>query len=417
MPPVYVFEDSQVDRLYPLTYARTACELRCGGLTIIERLKRNLGQPIAGALVRSPLADLTRQRLPDVAVNPALSIKEGIVLVNGRWLLLASEQRWEMPPPDTAGLAQGTIVWLHLSPERAATIDWPHLQAPRALEPVLAQVQRMAATARLIHRPWDLLEFQRAAIEEDFAALGAANEATVLSGAHLLESGRIHLAKGAKLWPGAVLDAQGGPIILGEGAEVRANAVITGPVAIGAYCVIRNLADIREETTLGPNCRVGGEVIGSILMGNVNKQHAGFLGQSIIGEWANLGAGTTTSNLKNTYGVVRMPLNGNEESTGRQFMGAVIGDHVKLGIGTYLSTGSAIGFASHVVIPRPPRFVPSFAWLTEKGMQRADFEKLEEIAATVMKRRHAEFGPADHELWVRIAGDWSQAENYTWPDA
>ena len=111
-----------------------------------------------------------------------------------------------------------------------------------------------------------------------------------------------------------------------------------------------------------------------------------------------------------------VPLNGKEEATGRQFMGSIIADHAKLGIGTYLSTGSVVGFGSHVVVDRPPRFVPSFAWLTDKGMQRADFAKIEQIAALVMKRRHAEFTPADHELFVRIASEWSLGEDYSWPD-
>ena len=157
--------------------------------------------------------------------------------------------------------------------------------------------------------------------------------------------------------------------------------MVTGPVAIGPHCLIRTAADIREECAFGPNTRVGGEVGGTVFLGNANKQHHGFLGQTIVGEWVNLGAGTTTSNLKNTYGLVKMPLNGMDEPTGRQFLGSVIADHAKLGIGTYLSTGSVVGFAAHVVVPRPPRFVPSFAWLTEYGLERADFEKIEEIAA------------------------------------
>jgi len=111
---------------------------------------------------------------------------------------------------------------------------------------------------------------------------------------------------------------------------------------------------------------------------------------------------------------VKLPVNGMDEPTGRQFMGSVIGDHAKLGIGTYLSTGSVVGFASHVVVPRPPRFVPSFGWLTEKGMVRADFEKLEQIATLVMGRRHVEFTPADHALFVHIASEWSLAERYEW---
>ena len=421
MPPIYLFEDSQIDRLYPLTFARAAFELRVGTLTLLERLQQNIAQPLAGLFVRAGLAETLRART-DIPVNPGVSTKEGILLLNARWLFLHNAaSSWKFPDPDSAGLSQSTIVWMHLSPELASEIDFSKLADPRTLEALLPRVQRLQAnpaTTTLIERPWHLLDHQRTAILEDFAALGPANHATLLPGAHLLNQEHIHLAKSVKVWPGAVLDAQAGPIIVGEETEIRANAVITGPTSIGPHCLIRTGADIREDCSFGPNSRVGGEIIHSIFLGNANKQHHGFLGQSIVGEWANLGAGTTTSNLKNTYGHVRMPINGTEESSNRQFLGSIIADHAKLGIGTYLSTGSVIGFASHVTVPRPPRFVPSFAWLTDedRGITRADFEKLEQIAAIAMKRRHADFTPAHHELFVRIASEFILTENYPWPD-
>jgi hypothetical protein len=105
-----------------------------------------------------------------------------------------------------------------------------------------------------------------------------------------------------------------------------------------------------------------------------------------------------------------------DEATGKQFLGSIIADHAKVGIGTYLSTGSVVGFGSHILTSRPPRFVPSFGWVTEKGIARTDFEKLEEIAAMAMGRRGREFGPADHELFVRVAGEYAMAEDYPWPE-
>ncbi|HVT83209.1 MAG TPA: putative sugar nucleotidyl transferase [Phycisphaerae bacterium] len=414
MPPLYVFEDSQTTALNPLTYTRAAFELRCGHCTLLERMERNLGR-VGGVLVRAGLAELMRRRLPSVAVNPPLETKDGILLINGRCLFLKGTE-WSPPDYDCAGLSHGTVVWMNLSPTLAAKVDLSRLHEQKVLDELVQRVQHVAAHAAIIDRPWDLFAHQKAALLEDFAVIGAANFATVMPGAHLLNPDQIHLGRGTKVWPGAVLDAQNGPILIGEAAEIRANCVITGPASIGTHCVIRNVADIREETSIGPGCRVGGEINGSIFLGNANKQHHGFIGQTIVGEWANLGAGTTTSNMKNTYGTVKMPLNGVDESSGRLFLGAIIGDHAKLGIGTYLSTGSVVGFASHVVVPRPPRFVPSFAWVTDKGVRRADFEKLEQIAATVMVRRHAEFTPADHELWVRIASEWALAEKHAWEE-
>ncbi len=352
MTPLYVFEDSQVDRLFPLTYSRTACELRVGAMTLLQRLQKNLGHPISGLFMRDSLAEIVRGRV-DVPVNPSLSTKDGVILVNGRLLLLAATP-WRAPASDSVDILHANILWMHLGPELAGKIDFSKLHEPQTLEALLPKVHRRPATATMIERPWDLLDHQEAAIREDFAALGAANHATLLPGVHLIQPEQIHLAEGVKVWPGAVLDAQSGPIIVGADTEIRANAVITGPVAIGERCIIRTSADIRENCSFGPNSRVGGEVSHTVFLGNASKQHHGFVGQTIVGEWANLGAGTTTSNLKNTYGPIRMPINGIDEPTGRQFLGSIIGDHAKLGIGTYLSTGSVVGFASHVTTPRPP---------------------------------------------------------------
>jgi len=412
MPAIYLFEDSQVDRLYPLTYARPAFLLRCGARTLLERFQRIIGGRLAGVLVRDGLAEITR-RHTSLPVNPGLSTKEGVILVNGRWLMLAAEE-WSEPAADTAMLAANAIVSVHLSPEKAAGIDFGKLLEPRTLEAVLPTLNRQTAQAILINRPWDLLEHQRGALLTDWPSFGRALESAPHAACHILAPENVHISRNVALAPGVVLDAQAGPIIIDEGTEIRPNAVLTGPLYVGPHCVIRTAADIREDCSFGPSSRVGGEVIASIILGHSNKQHHGFLGHSILGEWVNLGAGTTTSNLKNTYGIVRSPLNGVEESTGRHFLGSIIGDHAKLGIGTYLSTGAVIGFASQITASRPAKFIPSFAWVTPKGIARVDFERLVALARTVMSRRHVEFTPADHDLFVRIAGDWSTLEEFDW---
>jgi len=419
LPPIIVFEDAKCARLYPLTYARAACELRCGHVTLLERMQRLLPRPIAGLIVRDGLADVVRRRT-NLPVNAGLSTKNGVILVNARWLMISSDSvlpAWDEPFADSAGIVSDAIVWVHLSAATAAQVDLSKVAEARTLEVLLPRLNRRTAPATLIDRPWDLLTHARQAIIDDFKHLGPADHASAQrAGVHILTPENVHLARDVKLSPGVVIDATHGPVIIGEHTEIRPNAVITGPVAIGANCLIRTLADIREDNCFGPGTRVGGEIIGSIFLGNANKQHHGFLGQSIIGEWANLGAGTTTSNLKNTYGQIKMALTGEEENTGKQFLGAIIADHAKLGIGTYLSTGSVVGFASHVTVARPPKFVPSFAWAVKDGViERIDFEKVESIASLVMSRRGAEFAAMDHELFVRIAGDFALAEKHDWP--
>ncbi|MCL2645990.1 MAG: hypothetical protein FWD61_03170 [Phycisphaerales bacterium] len=416
MPLLYLFEDSQVERLSPLTYSRGVCELRVGMLTLLERFQRNFGTPLAGIFVRDGLAEVVRRRVK-VSVNPALSTRDGVLLVNAR-LLPLTDSIALLPAdfaPDSAGISQGAIVWMHLSPALASQIDFSKLSEAHTLEAVLPLVQRQTSHAELIDRPWDLFDCQKAAILEDFAHLGRANDAVILPGAYLLTPENIHLGKGVKIWPGAVLDAQNGPIIVGEATEIRAGAVITGPTCIGDRCVLRTHADIREHCSIGPGCRVGGEIVNTLFLGNSNKQHYGFLGQTVIGEWVNISAGTTTSNLKNTYGTVRITFGNTEEDTGRQFFGAIVADHVKTGLGTRLNAGTILGFASQTIVPRSPRFVPSFAWLTEQGIERADFEKIEQIASIAMSRRNVDFTAIDHELFVRIANQALVAERYPWP--
>ncbi|MCL2641839.1 MAG: hypothetical protein FWD53_13395, partial [Phycisphaerales bacterium] len=349
--------------------------------------------------------------------------RDGVILVNARLLLLAASPPWKGSPtdlpPDSAGISHGgggTIVWMHLSPRLASEIDFSKLSTASTLEAVLPRVQRQTSQAHLINRPWDLLDWQKAGIIEDFAHLGRACDAVILPGAHLLAPENIHLAKGVKIWPGVVLDAQNGPIIIGEGTEVRANAVVTGPTCIGEHCIIQVQADVKELCAIGPVCRVGGEVVNTIFQSYSNKQHYGFLGQSILGEWVNLSAGCTTSNLKNTYGTIRVSLGGTpDEDTGRQFLGTIFADHVKTGLGTRFNTGSIVGFGSQIIEPRAPQFVPSFAWLTEEGIERASFEKIEQIATLAMSRRKVNFTPIDHELFVHIANQAVRAERYPWP--
>jgi UDP-N-acetylglucosamine diphosphorylase/glucosamine-1-phosphate N-acetyltransferase len=412
MPPIYVFEDSHLSGLFPLTYALPACWLRCGAFTLLERLQRHLPGPVAGVLVREPLAAVLRKRT-ELPINPAISTGDGIVLVNARWLMT---KRWELPAVDSVGITVDSIAWAYLSGSAARELALDRLTDPAVLEKLLPKLLRQPANATLIGRPWELIDQQPALLVSDFAAFGAKNEATGLGPIHLIAPEKIHLAKDVTIYPNVVIDASAGPVVVEAGTKIQANAVLTGPLYIGKNCHVRTGADVRENNAFGDGCRMGGEIIGSIFGRFANKQHHGFVGQSIVGEFANFGAGSTTSNLKNTYGTVRMPLNGVETETGRQFLGSLIGDHAKLGIGTYLSTGSVVGYGSQVAISRPPKFVPSLAFVTSAGIARLDFEKFEAVAKAVLQRRNLAYETAEHELSVAIAGDWAVKETFDWDD-
>ncbi|MGC8541333.1 MAG: putative sugar nucleotidyl transferase [Phycisphaerae bacterium] len=409
-PPIYILEDFRLEDLYPLTYTRPAALLRCGAETLLDRMLRHLPRPPSGIIVRDTIKAKMRETLR-IPVNPKIDMTRSTVFINARWLMT---HPFEYPPVDTAGMTGEDFTWVHLSPAKLAELDLKRIVRSRILEKLITTISAGLVDAVMIRYPWNLLGNQHDILLDDFQRRGVAKLSEPMPGAHLLKSENMYIGQDVQIMPGAVLDARNGPIIIERGVQIRANCVITGPVYIGPECVIRTGADIREDCAFGPGCRVGGEIIGSIFQEYSNKQHDGFLGQSFVGSWANLGAGTTTSNLKNTYGIVRVPISGKERITGLQFMGSIIGDHAKIGIGTMLSTGTVVGFASHILTSRPPKFIPSFAWVTDAGIEHLDYEKSLEIARTVMERRKQKLTVADEEIFNRIFTSWSQSESYRW---
>ena len=208
----------------------------------------------------------------------------------------------------------------------------------------------------------------------------------------------------ATVYPGATLDVEAGPIAIAGGAVLRPGAVVGSPTAIGPHCIVREHAVVRGNSAFGPHCKVGGEAAGVIFQGYTNKVHEGYIGDSWLGEWTNLGAGTTNSNLLNTYSeiVSQATPGGQRERTGETFLGAMIGDHVKTAIGTRIMTGAVIGTGSmwaagHAITG----CLEPFAWVTDAGHRQYRLEKFVEVMRAVMARRDVE--PSDAYV-ARLAG-------------
>ena len=193
------------------------------------------------------------------------------------------------------------------------------------------------------------------------------------------------VCRGALVEPGVVFDTRHGAVVLETGVEVRSGSRLEGPLYAGERT--RILGGHLRASVFGPYCSVKGEVSTSVFLGYSNKSHDGFVGHSVVGRWVNLGAGTTTSNLKNTYGEVTLEIEGRRYPTGRQFLGSLIGDHAKTAIGTLLSTGTVIGTGAHLFgSVSPPRYVPPFSWGSE-GRERLNEDGFLRIAERVMPRR------------------------------
>lgn len=409
---IALFEDVGYRNLLPLTWLRACFELRCGRDSLLDKIQTHLPHPVARFIVRHELRPFVEERL-----RSAPASEDHWCLLNARAFVTGS---FDLPQPGVVWKRNGTLV--------AATVSREQLDqhAPGFFlnDDALAQWIEGFRTEygpeddlRLIEHPWELA----LACDEELrrqCTVGGKHEGTVHPGAHLVKPESIAIEPGAVIKPGVVLDADDGPIHIERDAQIQPNAVVLGPCFIGRGSIIRPGSVIREGTSIGPVCKVGGEIESTIFHGYANKQHDGFLGHSYVGQWVNLGADTVTSDLKNTYGTIRVSINGVGVETGQHFVGSIIGDHAKTGIGTILPTGCVLGVGANVFTQKPvPKFVPSFAWLTDQGMSAYRLEKAIHIARIVMSRRDVHLSDAEVALLEEVARAARDVESAGWPDS
>jgi len=214
----------------------------------------------------------------------------------------------------------------------------------------------------------------------------------------------VYLSKDASAFA-TIFNTEEGPIYIGAGAKIMEGSILRGPLAIGDFSTVKMGAKIYGATSIGPHCKVGGELNNVSMLAYSNKGHEGFLGNSIIGQWCNLGADTNTSNLKNDYGEVKLYdySVGRFKATGLQFCGLVMGDHSKAGINTMFNTGTVVGFNANIFGAGYPRnFIPSFTWGGPQGMSDYRLDKAMETAEKVLERRSIAFDEREKNLFVAI---------------
>lgn len=261
--------------------------------------------------------------------------------------------------------------------------------------------------------PWDIFSLNKEALASDFARLTAKRSSAPLSETNTLigPKDQLFIEEGASV-EASILNTKNGPIYIGQNAEVMEGSVVRGGLALCEGAVLKLSAKIYGATTIGPYSKVGGEVNNSVIQGYSNKGHDGFLGNSVIGEWCNLGADTNNSNLKNNYGEVKM-YNYNEKkyiNSRLQFLGLIMGDHSKCGINTMFNTGTVVGvFANIFGSNFPPKHIPSFSWGGADGFTSYNFDKALEVAQRVMERRNYTLSIEDEAI-LRFIYEKSQAE-------
>lgn len=256
-----------------------------------------------------------------------------------------------------------------------------------------------------ISHTWDIFRLNGEAIERDFKLLTNGRKSQPIpDSVFCINKEKIFLEEGAQVVL-ASLNASSGPIYIGKDAEIMEACAIRGPFALGDYSTLKMGTKIYGPTTVGPHSKVGGEVNNSVIFGYSNKAHDGFLGNSVIGEWCNLGADTNNSNLKNNYAEVRL-WNYETETfapTGLQFCGLMMGDHSKCGINTMFNTGTVVGVSANIFGSGFPRnIIPSFSWGGAAGMTTFKTDKAFEVAREVMKRRNLEFTPTDEKIMEHV---------------
>ncbi|WP_333809952.1 GlmU family protein [Flavobacterium sp.] len=379
----YILFDGTVrNALLPFTFTRPVADIRVGILTIREKWEKYLGYTTT---------TLTEEYLMEK--YPMVEMEEN-VMINASFLpnpiLIDMVQNLN---PKEAILFGEEIIAFHTH-DTQEDIDFDEYELIEYEGDVLR-----------IENTWDIFAKNDAAIREDFELLTEDRfSQPIPKSVNVIAPENIFIEEGAKL-EFVTLNASTGPIYIGKNTEIMEGSVIRGPFALCEEAQVKLATKIYGATTVGPHCRVGGEVNNSVLFGYSNKGHDGFLGNSVLGEWCNIGADSNNSNLKNNYEEVRLWSYETEgfARTGLQFCGLMMGDHSKCGINTMFNTGTVVGVSTNIFGSGFPRnFVPSFSWGGASGFTTYVTKKAFETAKIVMSRRNVEFTEQDAKILEHV---------------
>jgi UDP-N-acetylglucosamine diphosphorylase/glucosamine-1-phosphate N-acetyltransferase len=380
--PVF-FDDQRFAHFFPLTLTRPLAEMRCGILTNTEKWQRE-GFHIAGyhtaAWLRGRFPDSVSDLFINGRVHPDMGFAEAVQKLN----------------PGDALVRGGLLLACKTQEKQHFHHELMELEGMNIIE---------FSEAVFPEFLWDLFGKNDRYISNDFGRITGGRTSAPLSATNrVIGKHPVFLEPGARVEM-AIFNTEAGPIYIGEDAEVMEMSVVRGPFAMLPHSTLKMGAKIYGATTLGPHCKAGGEINNSIMMGYSNKAHDGFLGNSVIGEWCNLGADTNNSNLKNNYGEVKIWSMEERKfiKTGLTFCGLIMGDHSKAGINTMFNTGTVVGVCANIFDSGfPPKFVRSFSWGGFDHSPRYELEKAFETARAMYARRGLEFGNEEQELLLSL---------------
>ena len=413
MARLVIYEDEKATNFLPISYTRPVYDVKCGPLTLREKAEMGVEHDGEALFCRPYLAEVLRERT-GLPVNDSKALEGEVVLVNGRAVVSSevAQKIAELEPGKALVNEKGELVAAKV--EDGGKLGWlTEAEVPPSDAWKETGLEPVEAEALVLEYLWQipvLLE-EGEVIADDIERIskgkrrGTPDEKVVVYGDGLF------LEEGAKVLAGVVIDTEEGPVYIAKGARITPPTFIEGPTYIGPRCKVDG-AKLRPGTVLGEVCYVGGEVEASVIHSYTNKHHDGFIGHAYLGQWVNIGALATNSDLKNNYSPVRVWVNGEMVDTGELKIGCFIGDHTKIGIGVMMTTGAVIGVSANVYgSETTPKFVPSFSWgNAEEGFVVHDLEKAVVTARRVTGRRKVELTRAEEELLRKVfeMTDWER---------
>jgi UDP-N-acetylglucosamine diphosphorylase / glucose-1-phosphate thymidylyltransferase / UDP-N-acetylgalactosamine diphosphorylase / glucosamine-1-phosphate N-acetyltransferase / galactosamine-1-phosphate N-acetyltransferase len=397
MPRIVIFEDAGFANFLPLTYWRSVASMRVGRKSLMDNAASRLGQHFVGLWARRGLTDVIAERCQIPTNRP---LPPDTVLVNGRWLLSGPVA---FQPAPFVATCKGAIAYIACDSPLAERLTPETLLDPQSSRRLVEQSPSGEVDAELIQYPWELVERNEDVLRAHWTPEDRSIEGKVSSSAYLINGDDIHVGERTVVKPTAVIDAENGPVFISNDVLVDTHVHIQGPAYIGPGTIIKPFTHIRPGTTTGAMCNLGGEISRTIMAGYASKQHDGFLGNAYLGSWVNLGAGTSNSNLKNTFGEVRVHLAERTIPTGQRYVGCVLGDFARLSVGTTIPTGALVGFAATCSAGGMlPHYVPSFAWLAPGETAQGDPARVLHTVVTMLAQRKKRLSETELALFREI---------------
>lgn len=410
MNPDYIllFENEYVNSLYPFSVLHLQWEVRVGALRIFEKVAKQF--PKAKILLSTRRKKYSQLFLKKNDLDNNLNAKGNILILNAG--VLPCKEFWDdlkfnflkTPFQSTIFVANEVPIAFYISKDDIINpIQFDVEFFPLILQKYSDKLPKVnISIPKVFNFLWDAIEYNSYSINDDFRFFENNVDFDVLRSfdVKIIQEDNVKIGTGTKISPFVVIDASNGPVIIGNNVNIHPFVTIQGPVYIGENSLIKPNSYIYGGTSIGPVCKVGGEVENTIIHSFSNKQHEGFLGHSYICEWVNIGAGTITSDLKNTYESITVRIWNETFNTGKSLLGLICGDHTKTAIGTTFNTGTITGVGCNIYHSGLlPKFIPSFTWGGDKtNSQIGSFEKAIETAKKMMLRRNKELLPEEIEL-------------------